>query len=246
MRGRLDGNLISGNDWRCPLVRRTALVSCLVFVLPAVAPAQTAVGDEKPGAAASAPDTSESPTMEQPMVGDRWTYEVRDEVTGTLRNTNTETITDVTSTEISTRTETVGASGLSFFVYDNLWNQKNSGPWKYSPNDGTGVKLPLKVGGRWTAQTTAVNGGATFRRSVSSKVLGEETVTTDAGAFHTFKIETVAIARSIQDPTKKSQATVTSWYAPSVNHWVKRSWKVEANGHVTQNISSVLIDCGRR
>jgi hypothetical protein len=228
------------------MLGRIALIYCLILAAPAIARAQTAPADDKPGPAAT--DSSESPTMEQPMMGDHWTYEVNDEISGTVRNTNTETITDVTATEISVRTETVGSPGTGYYVYDNLWNLKNTPLWKYSPNDGTGVKLPLKVGSSWTTQDTIQYQGRSVvqRGSIVSKVVGEETITTDAGTFHTFKIQTTTNARSIQDPSKKARNTTTSWYAPSINHWVKKISKSEQNGHVTQNLSVVLVDYGRR
>jgi len=232
---------------------RAAVALCMFLTLPLLARAQSDTPENKPAAtppAVSSPsgEPSDSPAMEEPMVGDHWTYEVHDEITGTLRNTSTETITDMTPTEISLRTELVGGAGATYFVYDRLWNMKNSATWKYVPNDGAGVKLPLKVGSTWKAQDTALFGGrsTTERRSVSSRVVGEETITTDAGTFHAFKIETSVLARNIHDPTKKSEATMTSWYAPAIDHWVKRIVKVDANGHVTQNISVVLVDCGRR
>lgn len=195
--------------------------------------------------------------MDQPMVGDHWTYEVHDEITGTLKNTYTETITDITPTEISVRSETVGGPSAASFVYDNLWNIKNGPVWKFTPGDGTGVKLPLKVGSTWKSHDTALFQGrqdtfvfqgrsATEARVSSSKVEAEETITTDAGTFHTFKIETVINAHNINNPTKKYLETLTSWYAPSIDHWVKRTTKVEENGHITQNLSLALVDCGRR
>lgn len=225
---------------------RATVASCFLLILPSVSYAQAAPAEEGPGAAG--PMNADSSDMVQPMAGDHWTYEVRDEITGTLKNPSTETITDVTATEISMRTEIVGGGAPAYFVYDYLWNMKSSPAWKYAPNDGTGVKPSLKVGNAWTAQNTALFGGrsATERRSISSKVVGEETITTAAGTFQTFKIETQVTATNINDPTKKSKGMITSWYAPSIDHWAKRTMKFEANGHVAQNISVALVDCGRR
>jgi hypothetical protein len=227
---------------------RAAVALCLVITLPTVTHVQTALAEDQLPTASPTTEPPDSVAMEQPITGDHWTYQVHDEITGTLKNTSTETVTDVTPTEISIRTETVGGSGAAYFVYDRLWNMKSSPLWKFSPNDGTGVKLPLEVGGAWKAQGDDLYGGhsATARRSASSKVVGEETITTDAGTFHTFKIETEIATRNIHDPAKKAEAKITSWFARSVDHWVKRIMKTEANGHVTQNVSVVLVDCGRR
>jgi hypothetical protein len=227
---------------------RAIAIFCLALTLSAIAHAQATSTDQKPVAPSSATETSDSAAMEQPMIGDHWTYQVRDEITGTMKGTVTETITDVTSTEIAARTETVGTAGAAGFVYDHSWNLKSSAAWTYSPNDGTGVKLPLKAGDSWKVQADELyhDRSTTSRRSVSAKVESEEDITTDAGTFHTFKIVTTATSRNIHDPAKKAEATLVTWYAPSIDHWVKRTLKVATNGHVTQNISTTLVDCGRR
>lgn len=83
--------------------------------------------------------------MEQPKVGDHWTYDVHDEITGALKFTVTLTISDVSPTDITTRYERHGANrGSGYIIYDRSWNIKDNGTWKYVPNDGTGFKLPLK------------------------------------------------------------------------------------------------------
>jgi hypothetical protein len=117
-----------------------------------------------------------------------------------------------------------------------------------SPGDGTGVKMPLKVGNRWTFQSSdSYSGrGVSFKRSGSSKVVAEESVTTGAGSFDTFKIESTVTVRNANDPTKKSALLLTTWYAPAVDHWVKRTSKITINGHLDQDTSAELVEYGRR
>jgi hypothetical protein len=69
------------------------------------------------------PSTSVEPskavvTMEEPMPGDHWTYEVRDEITGILAATCTKVITEVTPAEISARIDTLGKPNPGQIVFD--------------------------------------------------------------------------------------------------------------------------------
>lgn len=192
---------------------------------------------------------TESPTlMEQPLVGDRWTYEVRDEIAGKLKFTNTQLITDVTPNEISVRIETLGNPGAGFFVYDHSWNMKVSPTWKYTPHDGMGIKEPLKSGSTWKFQGNDQfpSKGVSFQRIGTSKVVAEESITTKAGTFDTFKIETNSSSRNANDPTKKNEYTATTWYAPAIDHLVKRTSKVLSDGHVNEITTMELVEYGRR
>ena len=46
--------------------------------------------------------------MEEPLQGDFWTYEVRDEISGTVKAIRNNLVTEVTPTEISVRFDTQG------------------------------------------------------------------------------------------------------------------------------------------
>jgi hypothetical protein len=226
---------------------RAAVVFCLLVTLGAAAHAQSAPQDNT---ASGTPTTATelSHSMDPPLVGDYWSYELRDEITGTLKYTIMTVITDVTPGEIAIRAENLGYPGNGFYIYDHTWNLKNDPTWKFSPNDGTGIKPPLAAGSTWKFQGDQIYSGrgASFRRSGSSKVVAQESVTTSAGTFDTFKIETSINTRNVNDPSKKSDVVLTTWYAPAIDHWVKRTSKVSSNGHVDANISLELVDYGRR
>lgn len=198
----------------------------------------------KPAAAASPAETSD--TMEQPLPGDHWTYEVRDEITGTLKLISKAVVTDVTSGEISIRSERVDSPGVAYFVYDRSWNIKSSPIWKYSPNDGTGINQPLKAGSNWTFQGNDTGRTGSFFRSGSTKVLGDESIKTRAGTFNAIKIETSIIVQPPHDPTRTTRVILTTWYEPSINHWVKRIAKLTVNGLVVDDTAEELIGYGRR
>jgi hypothetical protein len=186
--------------------------------------------------------------MEDPQLGDRWTYEVRDEITGAIKSTITNTVTDVSDSEIGIRLDVLGKPNSGYHTYDRSWNMTNSGTWRFTPNDGTGIKLPLAVGKSWPVKSTDLNStaGVSSKRSGTSKVVAQESVTTRAGTFDTFKIETSYQSQNSNDPTKKYQVVEQMWYAPVIDHWVKRSAVSRSEGRVRENSSVVLVEYGRR
>jgi hypothetical protein len=187
--------------------------------------------------------------MEEPMPGDHWTYQVRDEITGEVAATRENVVTEVTPKDISVRFKIVGTSKGGFNVYDRSWNLLSSGPWRYSPNDGsTGISAPLTVGKTWAFQSNNINSanGNVWKLSGTSKVVGQEAVTTKAGTFETFKIETTFSTQNVNDPTRKNEATSQTWYAPAIDHWVKRTFVSRTDKHLTQNNTLELADYGRK
>src|SRR5690242_14796213 len=74
-------------------------------------------------------------SMEEPLQGDFWTYEVRDQISGTVSAVRTHLVTEATPTEISVRITAQGKQdeGGGLNVYDRSWNLKGAAPWKYRP-----------------------------------------------------------------------------------------------------------------
>src|SRR6266850_3786449 len=180
--------------WETPMLRYAVLA--LSGLVASSALAQQAPPQAGAPAASSSPAPVEPAkavvAMEEPLPGDYWTYEVRDEITGTISATRTNVVTEVTPTEISMRFKILGTANEGFNVYDRSWNLISSGSWKYSPNDGSGIRTPLTTGKTWTFQSNEVNAGNgnIWKRSGNVKVVGQESLTTRAGRFETFKIET--------------------------------------------------------
>jgi hypothetical protein len=201
-----------------------------------------------PDAAASAESAKAVVPMEEPRPGDRWTYEVRDEITGTIAKTRENVITDVTPTEISVRYKNVGTTNTGFVIYDRSWNMVEDRPWRYSPNDGSGIQSPLAVGKTWPVQTNNINSanGNVWKRLGTSKVVGQESLTTKAGTFDTFKIETTFTGRNVNNPTLKNEVTSVTWYAPAIDHWVKRTFVSRANKHLQISNTIELVEYGRK
>ena len=81
------------------------------------------------------------------------------------------------------------------------------------------------MGKEWKSEyfSTNTNGGVTIKGLNASKVLSQESVTTPAGTFDTFKIERQEKEYNAKDPSRFSEFQVTLWYAPGINHWVRRT-----------------------
>jgi hypothetical protein len=217
----------------------------------------TTASAQQPSAPAAASGAAETPAaravvpMEEPRPGDHWTYEIRDEITGKITATQENVITEVTPTAISVRFRKLGASNNNedgFAVYDRSWNMVEGRPWRYSPNDGTGIQSPLEVGKTWPVQTNNINSanGSIWKRSGTSKVVGQESVTTKAGTFDTFKIETRFTGTNVNNPTLKNEVTSLTWYAPAIDHWVRRTFVSRANKHLQISNVVELIEYGRK
>lgn len=235
------------------MLGRTALVLILLVAGSARAEPVTAPAEAQgaPSPPASMPPEMTIVPMAERLSGDHWTVEVRDEISGTV-STQTNVVTEVTPTDMSVRFDLVRpdkthSEGLN--IIDRSWNSIRSGPWQYFPYDGnTGVQTPLAVGKTWVFQFNAVNSvyGVTWKWSGISKVVGEETVTTKAGTFETFRIETTSSSSNFRDSKRTEELIAQTWYAPVIAHWVKRSWILRNDNHLRSNNTYEIVEFGRK
>ena len=182
------------------------------------------------------------------LPGDRWVYEVKDEITGDLKRTFTVVVLDVSEKEINARMSVRGAGRTFETVFDRSWNRIDDGIWKFRPSDGTGVQTPLQVGKEWRFENKATHtqNGTVLSTTGQSKVVGEEKVTTSAGTFDTFKIETRMRHVNSNDQTKASTVNATLWHAPTVNRWVRKTSKTQVEGRLRDSHTEELIDFSRK
>ena len=228
------------------MLRRHLLATIGLLASASVLPAQTPPSQPSPPAATESPSLQE--TMEDAQIGDHWTYEVRDDVSGDLKSTITYTITDITPAEFGIRLAVVGKGDVGYQTYSRSWDMVNNGVWRSTPNDGAGIRAPLSVGKTWSFKATDANSsaGVSLKRSGSSKVTAKEAITTRAGTFEAFKIETSIETRNSNDPTKKYLSEQQTWFAPAINHWVKRTYVSRSEGKVRDRSAVELVEYGRR
>jgi len=176
------------------------------------------------------------------QVGDQWTYVTKDEITGTVGDRRTATVTEVTPKEIVTRM--ARANDNSVVVFDHEWNRTKNGVFEYKPHDANGVQFPLAVGKEWRLQffTTNTKTGAHFKVSDVSKVVAQESVTNDAGTFDVFRIERQVTEFNTADPSRSDESQVTLWYAPQINHWVRRTIVNKVQKHLRSNDTEELVE----
>jgi hypothetical protein len=231
------------------MLRWASLATIILFATASSLSARPAQAAEPVPSSPPAVEAANSPeAMEDVQTGDHWTYELKDEITGDVKSTISNTVTDVSPSEIGLRVVVLGNPNPGYATFDRSWNLSNNGTWRHTPNDGTGIRPPLAVGKSWSFKSSDLNSaaGTSWKRSGIAKVVAQESVTTRAGTFDTFKIETSFQLQAANDPTRKVQAVQQSWYAPVIDHWVKRTVVSRSDGHVRDNSTIELVEYGRR
>jgi hypothetical protein len=226
------------------MFRRSLLAAFGLLLSASALTAQTS--NSAPAAAASEAGAQEK--MEEVQLGDHWTYEFRDDITGDVKWVATTTVTDLTDSQIGLRITRAGNTNSGYQTFDHSWNLINSGIWRYAPHDGTGIRAPLAVGKTWSIKSNDLNSTSGFsgRRSGTSKVTTQESVTTPAGTFDTFRIETSIQIQNSNSATNKADVAIQTWYAPAIDHWVKRSFVLRSDSRVREKNTVELVEYGRR
>jgi hypothetical protein len=178
------------------------------------------------------------------QIGDQWIYNTRDEVTGTVTRTYVATVSEISPTEIVTQVTNRGGKGGAVVAFDHDWNRVANGVWRYKPNDAQGVRLPLAVGREWRAEFISSNAqsGASFKSSTLAKVTAQESLTTPAGTFDTFKIERQVKGFNTADPSRSTETTYLMWFAPQINHWARRTIITKVDKRIRSNETDELIE----
>jgi hypothetical protein len=180
-------------------------------------------------------------------VGDRWSYDLKDDLTGDLRNAMTIIVVEINEKEITTRVTYRGKDRPQTMVYDLDWGRIDDGAWKLRPS-GIGIRKPLQIGKEWRSDANGINlqSGIVFRASGVAKVVAQEQVTTPAGAFDTFRVDMTVRMINTRDQTRSQTWTFVVWYAPTVNRWVKRKSEWRAEGRLRDSYSEELTEYSRK
>jgi len=185
---------------------------------------------------------------EEVQVGDAWVYDNKDLITGLPISTYTSLVAEVSPKEIVTNVIIRGKDDKGIVVFDHDWNRFVINNLKFDPNDGTGVNWPLAVGKEWrSAYTTRnVKTGVNTRSSSLSKVAAQETITTPAGTFETFKIERQVKEFNAADPSRYRDLESVVWFAPQINHWVRRTFLAKLQKRTVSRTTDELIEIIRK
>src|SRR5262245_32825772 len=183
-------------------------------------------------------------------VGDRWSYDIKDTLTGDLRNAVTIVAAEINEKEITTRVTVRGKDRdrSMTIVFDPDWARIDDGIWKNRPSDLLGIKKPLQVGKQWRAEGSSTNlqTGVALQTSGLAKVVGQEKITTPAGTFDTFRVELTVRQINTKDQTKSTTLTVVNWYAPAINRWVRKNTEVRFDGRLRDSFTDELTEYSRK
>jgi len=185
---------------------------------------------------------------EEVQVGDAWVYDNKDAITGLPISTYTSLVAEISPKEIVTNLIFKGNNNRGLAVFDHDWNRLMINNQKFNPNDGHGVQWPLAVGKEWRQVYTTSNTqtGVNTKSSSLAKVVAQETVTTPAGTFETFKIERQIKEYNIADPSRYQDMQVVLWFAPQINHWVRRTFIVKREKRTVGNTMDELVQIIRK
>lgn len=180
--------------------------------------------------------------------GDRWSYDIKDGLTGDLKHAVTLVVTEIDQKEITTRVTVRGNNRPFTIVFDPGWSRIDDGTWKHRPSELTAVRTPLEVGKQWRSEgnSTNMHSGLVFRTAGSGKVTGQERVTVPAGTFDTFRVESMVRMTNTADQTKSSTITGVIWYAPAINRWPKRISEFRYEGRLRDSTIDELTEYSRR
>lgn len=214
--------------------------------LPAILLVGLAVGPRLVGA------QSQEAADGAPRIHDLWIYDTKNEVTGLPAEGYTEMVAQVSPKEVvvnRTYREPVYRWPQNYIVtYDHDWNAIDNFAWKFKPNDGLGIRMPVNIGKTWQAEFDAQDlhtTRRTYHGTSSSKVVVQETITTDAGTFDTFKIEQQARWLDPLDPARMWELQRVSWFAPQINHWVRRTNLLKFEKRLRDNTTEELVEFNR-
>lgn len=186
--------------------------------------------------------------------GDRWIYEIRDDITDELKIVTDYTVTEVTDSEIDTRvrytniannnSETTGVQ-----TFDLNWHTKDNGTVTFRPGlEDVGVPADLHLGKTWSYkyETMRVRPLAHFSFVGKAKVDSWEHVVVGNGlAFDAFKIVYESSVFPVVN-NRKFTSRVELWYAPAANRYVKRKYESRMNGKLADASEEILRDYRRR
>jgi hypothetical protein len=179
-------------------------------------------------------------------IGDRWSYDIKDDLTGDLRRAITLVVVEINDKEITARVTARGKDRPQTVVYDLGWGRIDDGVWKVRPS-GIGIKTPLQIGKEWRSDANAVNSqtGVVLRTTGVAKVVAQEQVTTLAGTFDTFRVDMTVRMINTKDQTRSENWTFVNWYAPAVNRWVRKKSEWRSEGRLRDSFSEELIEYSR-
>jgi hypothetical protein len=187
--------------------------------------------------------------------GDRWTYQVIDDVTGETKSTTVHTLTEIRDKSYSVQSNFTpygqSVTNTSLQVFDESWNLLEDQVWTRNPADpSTGIRLPLKVGAEWKTHFTQIRKNppeAHFSTDAITRVVAYEPVMLKFNkTYDAFKLEVNEALTNSASPSSVATIKTTMWFAPSVNRYVKRIVETRINDRLQSRSVELLTAYARR
>jgi hypothetical protein len=186
--------------------------------------------------------------------GDRWVYDVYDDLTGDKKGVRSDVVSEIRDGSITVVAELAPVmqwqppkKGIA--VYDLNWNAQMDPAWTSRPYDpSTGIMLPLKIGQTWQTKLTRTrqNPASSIQATATTTVKAWERVKLGPQSeYDAFRIETVTRMKA-KDAPKSAEIRSTLWFSPEVNRHVRRDVETRIGGRLVGKESSRLSSYTRR
>jgi hypothetical protein len=202
-------------------------------------------------------ETSPAPVVDKIDIrpGDRWTYQIIDDVTGETKSTAVHTVTEIRDKSYSVQSAFTpygqSVTNTSLQVFDETWNLLDDQVWTRKPADpSTGIRLPLKVGAQWKTHLTTTRKSppeSHFNIDAITRVVAYEPVILRFNkTYDAFKLEVNEALTNSAAPSSVVTVKTTMWFAPSVNRYVKRIVESRINDRLQSRNVELLSAYARR
>lgn len=175
-------------------------------------------------------------------VGDRWQYRVIDGFTNETTLEFSQRVVDLNDREIVVQFQGNNAPGKRLLYFTRDWNQVDNGSTKFDPFRPE-FKFPMDVGMSWKQEYRSRNSRGQASTSYAYiKVSAFEKVTTPAGVFDAYRIETDVESRGADANAIISKARIITWYAPAAQKHVRREAVMSADGRTREKTIDELVE----
>lgn len=173
-------------------------------------------------------------------VGDLWTYQIKDGFTSDPLGEFTHRVVEVGDKEITVQLTNKGNGKRELRYFTRDWNGTDLNGTVFEPYYPE-YRFPMVVGESWRqAYRSATRDGKSFQAYQKVRVLAYEKVHVPAGDFDAYKLEIRNESVSTDANQNRTEAVITSWYAPAANKYVRRDVVVSSDGRVRSKETTEL------
>ena len=176
-------------------------------------------------------------------VGDTWKYNQLDGFTNEIKFEFSRRVVGISDSEITIEQTIKGRAGYRVIIYDRFWNLIDNGTLKFEPSNGV-QSFPVTIGKvlRKEYREKNIKTGVFSVCTVSGQYVGWEKVTVPAGTFDTLRLEDEIECRSTGADAAINKTAHKSWYAPSVNKYVRTESQTVRDGRVREKTGTELVE----